>query len=100
MKVLVATTDGQGERPGDYCWCVDGELVTPVVVERPAIDRAKLEGAVRDALRRTGWLQGLSRREAQEVIEEHVSAIIQVCSHFPVGTVVGRSDTLVMDRAA
>ncbi len=27
MKVLVATSETQGQQPGDYDWCVDGELV-------------------------------------------------------------------------
>jgi hypothetical protein len=33
MKVLVATRRTQGERPGDFSWTIDGELVHfPVVV--------------------------------------------------------------------
>lgn len=31
MKILIATTDLQGTRPGDYHCTVEGELVTPVV---------------------------------------------------------------------
>jgi hypothetical protein len=27
MKVIVATARGQGERDGDFCWCVEGELI-------------------------------------------------------------------------
>lgn len=27
MKVLVATARTQGDRPGDYHWCIEGELV-------------------------------------------------------------------------
>lgn len=27
LKLLVATSRGQGERPGDFCFAVDGELV-------------------------------------------------------------------------
>ena len=30
MKVLVATHITQGDGKGDYCWAVDGELVTPL----------------------------------------------------------------------
>ena len=33
MKVLVATDAGQGEAPDDYCWTLEGELVTPLVAE-------------------------------------------------------------------
>lgn len=28
MKVFTATQQTQGQRPGDYHWCVEGELVT------------------------------------------------------------------------
>jgi hypothetical protein len=27
MKVLVATARTQGDRPNDYHWCIEGELV-------------------------------------------------------------------------
>ena len=27
MRVLVATSEGQGTQPGDYCWTVEGEIV-------------------------------------------------------------------------
>ena len=30
MKVLTATSRTQGQRPGDFTWCVEGEIVTPV----------------------------------------------------------------------
>lgn len=29
MKILTATCRTQGEHPGDYFWCVEGELVMP-----------------------------------------------------------------------
>ncbi len=85
MKVLVATHITQGDDAGDYCWAVDGELVTPVavacsnpkcgcewgfpglasaratstalVVDHPHIGRAELERAVRDSLARDGWIR-------------------------------------------
>lgn len=42
MKVLTATSTGQGDRPGDYCWTVEGELV--VVLEPCARDRRDPDG--------------------------------------------------------
>jgi hypothetical protein len=33
MLVLVATRETQGNDDGDYCWTVEGELVTPVTFE-------------------------------------------------------------------
>jgi hypothetical protein len=29
MKVLTATSRTQGQQPGDFNWCVEGEIVTP-----------------------------------------------------------------------
>jgi hypothetical protein len=29
MRVLAATTKTQGQRPGDFFWCIEGELVIP-----------------------------------------------------------------------
>lgn len=85
MKVLVATKEMQGAVSGDYCWCVEGELVTGVVVEccegdrcgcsrgwaglgsskatttamvveRPGLGEDDLWWAVRDYLERGGWV--------------------------------------------
>lgn len=86
MKLLVATHITQGNGLGDYCWAVDGELVTPLglvcsnsqcgcergfpglasssatttamVVDLAHIGRAELETAVHDSLLRGGWLTG------------------------------------------
>jgi hypothetical protein len=128
MRVLVATTDGQGDVADDYCWTVEGELVTPLgpacsepercgcgrgfpglasdkatstamVVERVGIDHAQVRQALQDALTREGWLQHLGADEAIEVVEEHLEAIEQVCRAFPIGTVVRRAGELVFDRS-
>jgi hypothetical protein len=32
MKILVATNDTQGQRPNDFCFCIEGELVTVGVI--------------------------------------------------------------------
>ena len=101
MKVLVATTVGQGRWPGDYCYTVDGELVTPVVaeccspdrcgcgrgfpglasaratttamvVERPQLTEFDLRDAIRDSLERQGWGGGLDDDEVDEMLLELV----------------------------
>lgn len=41
MKLLTATTAGQGGRPSDFTWCTEGELVTPVAA---ICDRDMTEG--------------------------------------------------------
>src|SRR5262245_49195217 len=122
MKVLVATHELQGAAVGDYCWTVDGELVTvlglecasadecgcgrgfgglasgratttAMVVEHPAIDRLGLAAAIRDSLDRQGWLAPLDPDEVAEVVEEHVEAIELVGTSFSHGTVLSRSGT-------
>jgi hypothetical protein len=42
MKLLTATRQGQGERPGDFFFAVDGELV--VVADACATDQADPDG--------------------------------------------------------
>ena len=84
MRVLVATNYLQGTARGDYAWTVEGELVTPLVVEcssgdecgcargfpglasdratttamvvdRPGVTPRDLYEAVEDSLDRGGW---------------------------------------------
>ena len=120
MKVLIATRATQGSVTGDYCWTIDGELVTPLVLEccSPStcgcgrgfpglasaratttaevadlahLDDVGLREAVRDSLERTGWLRGLDRDDADELVGEHIAEMRAVCTSFPVGAVVRRS---------
>ena len=94
MLVLVATKELQGERPGDYDWTVEGELVTPVaaecassercgctrgfpglasdratttamVVDRPGVTPLDLRDAVYDYLDRGGWIDLLAETEVE-----------------------------------
>lgn len=89
MLVLIATNELQGTVDGDYAWTVEGELVTPVVVEcrsgdrcgcrrgfpglgseratttamvvdRPELAHDDLRSAVRDWLDRGGWVDLLT----------------------------------------
>jgi hypothetical protein len=120
MRVLVATTATQGEQTGDYCWTVEGELVTPVVVpccspgtcgcgrgfpglassratttavvaDRPDLVREEVVLAFRASLERGGWLFGLDDEEIEEVVDEHLQSVALVCESFPVGSVVRRN---------
>jgi hypothetical protein len=128
MKVLVATKESQGELPGDYSWTVEGELVTPavlechspgtcgcgrgfpglaseratttaMVVDRPDLERDDLWDALYDSLERQGWLRELESDEIDEVVGEHLQCIEIVCANYPVGTIVGRWGTKVWSRA-
>jgi hypothetical protein len=128
MKVLIATRRTQGAVPGDFCWALEGELVTPVtesccspdscgcgrsfpglassratttamVVERPELDGHRLREVLTDSLDRQGWLQGLTGDLADEVVGDHVAAIDMVCAHFEIGAVVGRRASSVFIRA-
>ncbi len=130
MKVLVATHQTQGTVSGDYCYTVDGELVTPLVVECAEpdecgcgrgfpglasgratttavvadlahLDRAGLSVALRDSLERGGWLAGLTAAEIDDEVRDHVETIEWTCMGRPVGTIVRRNGAeLRIDRAA
>ena len=124
MKVLVATHITQGNEMGDYCWAVDGELVTPLglvcsnsrcscergfpglgsssatttamVVDLAHIGRTELETAVHDSLQRGGWLTDDLTDE--EFIAAHVDAIIKSAGSFPIGSILCRSRDRVFAR--
>jgi len=124
MKVLVATHIGQGEHEGDYCWTLDGELVSPLALECSdgpecgcrrgfpgfASSRAtttamvadlehigedELRTAVTDYLTNAGWLQWLNEREQRGLIANEIAAQKQIASVFPAGTVVRREGSEV-----
>jgi hypothetical protein len=128
MKVLIATRRTQGAVPGDYCWALEGELVTAVappcaspdrcgcergfpglgsskatttalVVDRDELQPHQLRLAVQDSLERQGWLRNLPPAQADELVDEHVRVIVMVCAHFEVGAVVGRRASSVFIRA-
>ena len=128
MKVLVATHLTQGSSPDDFCFTLDGELVTPLgvfcsdqvcgcrrafpglgssmstttamVVDLPHIDDQVLEDALRDSLLRRGYLGGLSLVQQVTMILEHAGAVRQICARYPVGTVLARSDHHVYLRTS
>lgn len=119
MKVLVATSNTQGDRADDYCWTVEGELVlaepvlacdspgcgcdrgfpglassrattTATVVERPDVGRSDLAAAIESSLERGGWLEHLEPAEAAELVDEHVQLIQFVTVSVGEGSVVRR----------
>jgi hypothetical protein len=94
---------------------------TAMVAERPGVTEDDLRDAVFDWLDRTGWIdlfEETARERAsidddddaefdvdgdvddliESIIDEHVDCIHQVCSAYPVGTVVVRRGTRVMTR--
>lgn len=131
MLVLVATHDTQGSVRDDYSWTVDGELVTPVVVEcstpdcgcdrgfpglashratttamvvdLPHLSEHDLREALSDHLERGGWFDLLAGEDDPEsaiddLIDEHVEAIVTICEQLPPGTVIERMGTYVRTR--
>lgn len=127
MKVLVATTIGQGDRPGDYCWTVEGELVTPIgpechdsdrcgcrrgfpglgseratttaMVVEQEISQEELRQALADSLIRQGWIRNSSSTHAAKLIDFHLDAITLAGHTFPTGFVLGRDGDKVVARS-
>jgi hypothetical protein len=112
---------------GDRCGCRRGfpglasgfATTTAMVAERPGVTEDDLRDAVFDWLDRSGWID-LFEETARErsgsdvasnaqvddvddlieaIIDEHVDCIHEVCSAYPVGTVVVRHGTLVAARS-
>lgn len=111
---------------GERCGCNRGfpglasgfATTTALVAERPGVTEDDLRDAVFDWLDRCGWIelfeQAAAERSAvgddafdpdadvddliEAVIDEHVDCIHEVCSNYPVGTVVVRRGSLVMTR--
>jgi len=107
MLVLVATRERQGERPDDYDWTVEGELVTPLaaecaagdrcgctrgfpglasdratttamVVDRPGVTPGDLRDAVHDYLERGGWIDLLEETEVERSGPEGLAEVDDV----------------------
>ena len=118
MLVLVATRETQGSDDGDYCFTVEGELVTPItfeccvpetcgcgrgfpglasaratttamVVDRAGITLPLLRQSVTDSLERGGW-RGIANDEFEQMVDEHVDTIVRICKAFGDGAIVRR----------
>ncbi len=113
---------------GERCGCNRGfpglasgfATTTAMVAERPGVTEDDLRDAVFDWLDRTGWIDLFEETASERsefgagdqrvhtdhdvddlieaIIDEHVDCIQEVCSTYPVGTVVVRRGTLVMTR--
>lgn len=88
------------------------------VADRPNLTRTQLRRSVHDMLDALGyvddivqaheagdeWLDELDITDPvaaiDRIVEEHVAQIEQICSHFPVGTVVSRLGDLVAETVA
>ncbi len=112
---------------GERCGCNRGfpglasgfATTTAMVAERPGVAEEDLRDAVFDWLDRSGWIDLFEETAAERstgggnafdpdgdvddliesIIDEHVECIHEVCSTYPVGTVVVRRGTLVMMRS-
>ena len=114
MKVLVATQDGQGQLPDDFCWTTDGELAhllecpdpmcrcwgafggfeslrattTALVAERSDLDVGMLVTACKGRLARQGYAKFLSKEELDREALAEVFELIRLLETVNVGTVV------------
>jgi len=114
---------------GERCGCNRGfpglasgfATTTAMVVDRPGVTEDDLRDAVFDWLDRCGWIDlfedtAVERATSsvddnefdldgdvddliESIIDEHVDCIHEICSTYPVGTVVVRLGDLVMTRA-
>ena len=117
MKVLVATHDGQGQLPDDYCWTTDGELAhllvcpdplcscsaafggfeslrattTALVVERSDLDVAMLVIACKERFARQGYADLFTPEELDREVLAEVFELIRLLETLDVGTVVERA---------
>jgi hypothetical protein len=126
VKVLVATTEGQGERHDDYAWAVDGELVyipslicdngecgcvrgfagmasarastTALVVERHDLSANDLSNALVDSLERQGYLTGRWSELDEDVFRELFERIQIATAHFAPGSIIERDGDHVRCR--
>ncbi len=124
MHMLVATTETQGDRKGDYCWTVDGELVyLSVDCDCPgcgcsrgfaglASSRATTTCAVTDihsppeeirnafveSLVRSGWVA--AGHPEDPIVDETFSEAAELASAFAPGTVLERQGAEIRVRRA
>lgn len=120
VKVLVATTEAQGDRTDDYASAVDGELVyvpvtgcdrgfagmasnlgttTAMVVERLDLSVDHLWTALSDSLTRQGVLGDEWTDHDHEVFRRLFQRMLATASHFPIGSIVEREGERIRRRA-
>ncbi len=85
---------------------------TAMVADLPHISAADLRGAILDWLERSGWRDLLAAgaeerlgstadvdEQLDEIADEHIETITQICAMFEPGTVIEREGCLVRARA-
>lgn len=124
MLVLEATSKRQGERSGDYHWCIDGELAynqviscaridcgcergwigidsreattTVQVVERPGLTVAGLAAELAKLLFDNGWIS--TNDPQDDLVAAYVGEIIEMANQFGEGAVLEREGEWVRER--
>lgn len=125
MRVLVATSKGQGLAPHDICRTIDGELVVlqPAVcagakcrrvllgltsgkgtttfeaVERPDIDEPTYCQLVREGLAMMGHEED-PNDPADRWLDLLTDEMLEMAAHFPIGVVLERRDWAIGIRPA
>jgi hypothetical protein len=141
MRVLIAVNQQRRVHEHQQGHAVDGELVSPVLLEctdpercrcnrswaglstvgfsalaevadRPNLDRSELRRAIHSLLDEVGWIDEMVQAietdraagagdaddpvwAAERMIDDHLAQIDEICSTFPVGTVLSRLGDLV-----
>jgi hypothetical protein len=138
MRVLIAVNQQRRVHEHQPGHAVDGELVTPVllectdpercrcsrswaglstvgfsalaeVAERPNLDRSEVRRKIHDLLDEVGWIDEVVQAieaddggdaddpvwATERMIDEHLAQIDEICSTFPVGSVLSRLGDLV-----
>ena len=90
---------------------------TAMIVDRPGVSEDDLRDAVYDWLDRGGWIDLVEQATdehndldenapfeyaddaVEDMVNEHVDAIVEVCNSFPVGTVLSRRGSLIASRS-
>jgi hypothetical protein len=122
MKVLVATSDTQGERDNDFSYCIEGELVTVgLVCAADELDpdggcgcgrafaglnshRATTTAKVKDVeLSEDDYVEALRSSLAQqgwptEDVAELAAWLVQLVSSWPIGAVIERRLDDIFER--
>jgi hypothetical protein len=118
MRVIVATDATQGEKPDDYCWTVEGELVrlpwtecddpacgcwrgfaglsshrattTARVVNRPELDEATYVELLLDDAVANGF--GPVDDQLRALVADEADHLVQLARELPLGSVLERVD--------
>jgi len=128
MKVLIATNHTQGQRPDDFCYTLEGELVRlPVVVcdcpdcgceravegmashkatttfmiaERIDLDAAAYRNLLVEHLYDGGWVVGLPGTEETAWVDGFVDEHLRITAQFAMGDVLEVRNDQIRLRSA